>query len=228
MANVVRLKRSSVAGKQPNISDLEVGELAVNLADGILYTKNTAGYIIIVGSSTTSDIAEGTNLYFSNARVVEALISGSNINIEPNGRISSNTVDIENVSSNIIPTLDSTFNLGSPDKRFKTLFLANNTIDLGGSLISSDGTGQISISGSGAVLPSGSRIDVGVRQEGIALVGDTGTVINVVPFYTQQLGLNTIATNLEFGANPDDFVFTNFTLSDGSKIRQPGIVQFYF
>jgi hypothetical protein len=136
--------------------------------------------------------------------------------------------DLSNVSSNIIPTLDSTFNLGSADKRFKTLFLANNTIDLGGSLIQSDGTGQISISGTGAVLPSGSRIDVGQRQERIALVGDTGSLISVVPFFTQQLGLNTIAANFEFGANPDDFVFTNFTLSNGTGLQQAGIAQFYF
>ena len=136
--------------------------------------------------------------------------------------------DLSNVSSNIIPTLDSTFNLGSADKRFKTLFLANTTIDLGGSLISSDGTGQISISGTGAVLPSGSKIDVGPKTERIALVGDTGAVISVVPFFTQQLGLNTIAANFEFGANPDDFVFTNFTFEDGSGLETAGITQFFF
>lgn len=138
------------------------------------------------------------------------------------------SVDLSNVSSNIIPTLDSTFNLGSATNRWKTLFLANNTIDLGGSLISSDGTGEISISGTGAVLPSGSKIDVGPRTERIALVGDTGAVISVVPFFTQQLGLNTIATNFEFGANPDDFVFTNFILEDGSGLQQAGTTQFFF
>jgi len=138
------------------------------------------------------------------------------------------SVDLSNVNSNIIPTIDSEFNLGSADKRFKTLFLANNTIDLGGSLISSDGTGQISISGTGAVLPSGSKIDVGPRAERIALVGDTGAVISVVPFFTQQLGLNRIAANFEFGANPDDFVFRNFTFNDGTGLEQAGFVQFYF
>lgn len=137
-------------------------------------------------------------------------------------------VDLGNVSSNIVPTQDSTFDLGSADKRFKTLFLANNTIDLGGSLIQSDGTGQISISGTGAVLPSGSRIDVGAAQQKIALVGDTGVVINVVPFYTQSRGLNTIAANFEFGYNPDDFTFTSFTLSNGTSLARAGTAQFYF
>ena len=52
MANIVTIKRSSVAGKQPNVSDLQVGELALNLADGIIYSKNTVGNVIVVGAST--------------------------------------------------------------------------------------------------------------------------------------------------------------------------------
>jgi len=183
---------------------------------------------------TTANINEQNNLYFTNARAVSAFIAGQNISIEANGLISANisggggSVDFENVSSNILPTANSVFNLGSPDRRWKTLFLANNTIDLGGSLISSDGTGQILISGAGAVLPTGSRIEVGERQEKIALVGNTGAVISLVPFYTRNLGLNTIATNFEFGANPDDYVFTNFTFNNGTAIQQSRIAQFYF
>jgi len=89
MATTFQLKRSSVVGKQPNVADLLVGELAVNLADGILYSKNTAGNIIVVGSSTTSNILEGTNLYFTNTRAVSALTGGSGISIASNGRITS-------------------------------------------------------------------------------------------------------------------------------------------
>jgi hypothetical protein len=183
---------------------------------------------------TTANVSESGNLYFSNTRVVEALTAGTNITIAANGLISANvsggggSVDLTSVSSNIIPDTNELYNLGSSDKRWGTLFLANTTIDLGGSLISSDGTGQISISGTGAVLPSGSKIDVGPKTERIALVGDTGAVISVVPFFTQQLGLNTIAANFEFGANPDDFVFTNFTFEDGSGLETAGITQFFF
>ena len=39
MAKKILIKRSSVAGKVPTTSDLEIGELAVNLADKKLYTK---------------------------------------------------------------------------------------------------------------------------------------------------------------------------------------------
>jgi len=40
MANVIKIKRSTVPGKVPLANDLEVGELAVNTADGALYTKH--------------------------------------------------------------------------------------------------------------------------------------------------------------------------------------------
>lgn len=73
MANIVQIKRSSVPGKKPQDSDLEVGELAVNLYDGILYSKNTTGNVIVVGSSTTSNVIEGANLYFSNVRAIDAV-----------------------------------------------------------------------------------------------------------------------------------------------------------
>ena len=183
---------------------------------------------------TTANVAESGNLYFSNTRVVEALTAGTNITIAANGLISANvsgggaSVDLTSVSSNIIPDTDQLYNLGSSDKRWGTLFLANNTIDLGGSLIQSDGTGTITISGTGAVLPAGSKVNVGQRESQIALVSNTGSIVTVVPFFTQVLGLNTIATNFEFGANPDDFVFTNFTLSAGTTLEQASVAQFYF
>ena len=39
MANTIKIKRSSVAGKIPTTGQLELGELAVNTTDGKLYTK---------------------------------------------------------------------------------------------------------------------------------------------------------------------------------------------
>ena len=49
MATVVQLKRSETTGSIPTASDIAVGELAVNLADGTLYSKKTDGSIIEVG-----------------------------------------------------------------------------------------------------------------------------------------------------------------------------------
>lgn len=43
MANLVKLKRSAVAGKAPVVGDLALGELALNTRDGKLYAKTSDG-----------------------------------------------------------------------------------------------------------------------------------------------------------------------------------------
>lgn len=48
MANLIKLKRSAVAGKVPTVSDLELGELALNSFDGKLYAKKDNGTASIV------------------------------------------------------------------------------------------------------------------------------------------------------------------------------------
>ena len=46
MAITLKPKRSESAGSAPTASDLEVGEIAMNLADGTLYSKNSSGTIV--------------------------------------------------------------------------------------------------------------------------------------------------------------------------------------
>lgn len=41
MANKILIKKSTVAGKIPNVSDLDIGEIAINTADAKLYTKHS-------------------------------------------------------------------------------------------------------------------------------------------------------------------------------------------
>jgi hypothetical protein len=52
MANKIILKKTSTASKVPLSTDLEIGEIAVNLADQKLYSKNAGGTVILVGSGT--------------------------------------------------------------------------------------------------------------------------------------------------------------------------------
>lgn len=49
MSTVIQLKRSETTGAIPAAGDIAVGELAVNLADGALYSKRTDGAIIEIG-----------------------------------------------------------------------------------------------------------------------------------------------------------------------------------
>lgn len=57
MAQVIKVKQSSVAGKVPSTAQLQLGELALNTTDGKLYfKKNVSGTesIVTVSASTAS------------------------------------------------------------------------------------------------------------------------------------------------------------------------------
>lgn len=51
MANTIKHKRSSSTGETPDASDLSVGEIAVNTADGLLFTKHTDNAIVTLTTS---------------------------------------------------------------------------------------------------------------------------------------------------------------------------------
>jgi|TARA_R100001510_G_C7654714_1_gene213465 hypothetical protein len=57
MSNTVTLKKNSSTGNAPSASDLQVGELAVNTADGKLFTKHTDGTVKTISETQISDDA---------------------------------------------------------------------------------------------------------------------------------------------------------------------------
>ena len=193
MATVIKLKRSTTASAVPTTSDLEDGEVAVNITDKVVYMRS-GGSIVTVANFN----------------------SGS-------------SVDLSAIDQHILPDTTETYDLGSLSKRFRSLYLAGDTIDIGGSTISSDGTGTISISASGATLPLNSNVEVvsGVTKT-LALAGDDGSPVQAVPFFTKALGLNTQATKLDFKADPDKVV-AQFTLANGSVLGSAqGNTLFFF
>ena len=53
---VVKIKQSTVAGKKPVSNDLQQGELAINVQDQILYSKDASGEIFAIGSVKEVDM----------------------------------------------------------------------------------------------------------------------------------------------------------------------------
>ena len=96
MANIVQLKRSSVSGRVPDAGNVEIGEPVVNLADQIIFTKNTSGSVIVIGAGTTSNVTEGSNLYFSNARVSATISSQTLSNATFSGNVVASNVTVSN------------------------------------------------------------------------------------------------------------------------------------
>tara|TARA_B100000029_G_scaffold33519_1_gene31761 strand:+ start:3639 stop:3935 length:297 start_codon:yes stop_codon:yes gene_type:complete len=60
MAQVVKLKRSSVAAKVPSTSDLALGELAMNTNDGKIYFEKNDGSATIQTIVTTNSQTTGS------------------------------------------------------------------------------------------------------------------------------------------------------------------------
>lgn len=52
MSTVIKPKRRESAGA-PSASDLEVGEIAMNLSDKLLYSKKTDGTVVSIGNTET-------------------------------------------------------------------------------------------------------------------------------------------------------------------------------
>lgn len=77
MANDIQLKRSSVPGKIPDAANVLVGEPVVNLADQILYTKNVAGNIKIIGANLTVQVVDSSNTVTNSVADVRTIQFGS-------------------------------------------------------------------------------------------------------------------------------------------------------
>jgi hypothetical protein len=69
MPNKIILKKSSVAAKVPLTSDLDIGEIAVNLTDQKLYSKDAGGSIVVVGSAVPSVLGTPGSGNLSNCTV---------------------------------------------------------------------------------------------------------------------------------------------------------------
>ena len=187
----------------------------------------SVGDLTFTGSTIGSPSNADLTLTSSNGNVViEGIrVAGTTISTED----SSTGIEI---AGNLIPSQDGVFQLGSSSRRWQTLFVAAETIDLGGAVISSDTTGSLTISASGATLPSGSK----VVDQAIVLGGKTSKTtarpVQLVKVFVSdgstnftdaQLLAGTADLTLEFNGTVEDVpVYTEaeqtFTLNDGTSL----------
>jgi hypothetical protein len=180
------------------------------------------------GSPTTSDLEDGEVGINPVQQKVFVNNSGSIVELAS----ATTDLDLSSVSQSILPSVTNTYDLGSPTKRWKDIYLSSNSINLDGATISSDGSGSINIAASGATLPEGSR--AGTNKIAVAVTGSGGTEqsATVIPFFSNAGGLSTANANFNFNATVDDkFVFTGtktFTLSTGANLADSNITLFQF
>ena len=185
--------------------------------------KFTAGS----GAPTTSQLEDGE--VGINPTQQKVFVNNSGTIVELAG---SQDLDLTSVAQTILPSTTNTYDLGSPTKRWKDIYLSSNSINLDGATISSDGSGTINIAASGATLPEGSR--AGTNKIAVAVTGSGGAEQNaiVVPFFSNAGGLSTANSNFNFNSSVDEkFVFTGsktFTLSTGANLADSNITLFQF
>ena len=54
MASKIKVKRSSVLGKAPTTSDIEVGEIAINTRDSKMFSRDTSLGVFEIGANVSS------------------------------------------------------------------------------------------------------------------------------------------------------------------------------
>jgi len=106
------------------------------LSGGNLTGQLSSNNTIIAETILATNILSATNLD------IGFELSGFNVtgSISANGDLNVNQI---NVSGDILPTENITYNIGSSALRFNDIFLAGNTIDLSGTKISVDNTGDV-------------------------------------------------------------------------------------
>ena len=215
------LKYNSTTDKyvssEPSITSLR---LLMDGTDGS--STNTGDHIELSGTDSSSTNA-GDEI------VLEAGVNGP--------RDFDYTV-LQELSSSIIPNKNGVLNLGSPTKRFGSLFLLADTIDLDGATIKSDGSGQITISADGAIFPVGSKDTAGKELLVAIPESSTSSVLSGqsskdVPLFTQSGGLTTAAATFTFAKTlTNRSVYTNsghtFILSNGNARADKSVELFEF
>ena len=177
MANQIILKRSSTPGKVPTTAQLALGEIGINTHDGLIYIKKNDGSdsVVQIGGVTsvntktgaavlsTTDIAEGTAQYFTNARARGAISAGTGISYNSStGAISTAqnlstagtpefagmtlTGGISSIAGSIVPSADVTYDLGSPSKQWKDIYVGPGSLYVNGQKVLQDDAGTITFS----------------------------------------------------------------------------------
>ena len=211
----------------PSNADLELvtagtGNIKLNdisVADNEISTNRSNDNLRLIANGTGAVVIEGLK------------IQGTTISTD-------SSADIE-ITGNLIPTQNGVFQLGSASKRWQTLFVTAETVDIGGATLKTDDDGAfqftsldggvMEIGAGGAVFPEGSNI--GGRAIPVNGTGANGNrPVQLVKIFKSdgssvlsdaQLLAKTADLTMEFNATVEDVpVFSaggfGMTMANGS------------
>lgn len=242
---------ATVSGALSSATSLALasGATVTGIADEDNFSSNSASLLATqqsIKAYVDNEIANVSvgDLTFTGSTIgapsnADLTLTSSNGNVVIEGiRVAGTTISTEDsspgieIAGNLLPSQDGVYQLGSASRRWQKLFVAAQTIDIGGATISSDGTGTLSIAATGATLPSGSK----VVDQGILLGGKTNKTearpVQLVKVFVSDGSTNktdaqflagTADLTLEFNGTVEDVpVYTEadqtFTLTDGTSL----------
>jgi hypothetical protein len=182
---------TEVASLQDPITLINRGASIANVDVGFVFNRNagTNSNIAVVWNESGNTFAIGytasTGADNSNVNITShANLTVGNIFGNIGGGTSTANVYITGA---LLPTANVTYDLGSSTRRFKTLWLANNTIDLGGESLSVDQDGTWSFTSQGARIQMGKNNDF----DAPVINSTSGTFTTLTTTGTTKLGATT-------------------------------------
>ena len=155
-----------------------------------------------VSANLTSNNANLGNLVVANYVNVSANLTSNNANLgnlatanyaNISNKLTTNDVSINgNITGNLIPSTNVTYDLGSSTRRWKDLYLSGSTINLGGQTLSADTSG-ISVAGN---ITGGNLISSGVVSATGNLSGGNKVSSGIVSATGNISGGNLITTGI--------------------------------
>jgi hypothetical protein len=118
------------------------GELVVDLTTYQLYVGNADGNLNVVGGGSGSPGGLNTQIQY-NSTGTFAGSAGLTYNDVTNRLTVANLAVSGSVTTSLLPSANLVYDLGSPTRRWKDIYLSNNSIFLGDSKISSNATAVI-------------------------------------------------------------------------------------
>jgi len=213
MANKIILKKTSTASKVPLSTDLEVGEIAVNLADQKLYSKNASGTVILVGQGVagSGDVVGGSsstdNALARYDGTTGKLIQNSTVTLDDNGNLANvNSVGFDTTPTTP-PTTAGSMYWDSGNLTPTVVLNANTDLQLGQENIA------LVYNGTGSTITAGSVVAVSGAQ------GQRPSV-SLADADSEALSAPTLGIATESIANGAEGFVTTFGFVRGIKVHQ--------
>ena len=186
MPNIIKHKKNSVAGTVPATGVLDQAELAINIADGKFYTKNSSNVVINLGVTSIS----GTSITPASGNFSTLLVNGTGVSVSGHTHTSSNITDFNSSVSGLLPVKNiiagSNITLSNNSGIF-TISSSGNSINRGAFLLTSS-SGTFNVSGGYTV----GSLDVflnGVKYKPGALLGKTKPFVSKLLFPLEKICL---------------------------------------